>query len=175
MKSPELEFIIIGKILTPWGVSGKLEVRVETDFPQRFTPNSMIYIDRQPLTIDSSEWHRGKLIIKIKAIDSIEDAQMLRGQFVEIHSSQLYTLPEEQYYHHQIIGMEVQTIQGEILGTIKEVLPGPGNDNYIVAGPSGDILIPAVEDIVKSIDINKGLMTIEAIEGLLSLNQKADK
>ena len=175
MKSPELEFIIVGKILTPRGISGKLDVQVETDFPQRFAANSRIYINRQPMTIESSEWHRGKLVIKLNAIDSVDDAQKLRGQFVEIHSSQLYPLPEDQYYHHQIIGLEVQTIQGETLGTIKEVLPGPSNDNYIVAGPRGDILIPAIEDVVKSIDINKGLMIIDAIEGLLNLNQKAGK
>ena len=175
MKSPELEFIIVGKILTPRGISGKLDVQVETDFPQRFAPNSEIYINRQPMTIDSSEWHRGKLVIKLNAIDNIDEAQKLRGQFVEIHTSQLYPLAEEQYYRHQIIGLEVQTIQGEILGTIKEVLPGSSNDNYIVADPRGDILIPAIENVVKSIDINKGLMIIEPIDGLLNLNQKADK
>ena len=173
MKSPELEFITIGQILNPSGFTGKLGVKIETDFPQRFAPHSKIYINRQPMTIDSTEWHKGNLVIKLDAINSIEDAQKLRGQPVEIHHSRVYPLPEEQYYHYQIIGLQVRTTQGELLGNITEVLTGASNDNYVVHGARGEILIPAIEDVVKSIDLNKGCMTIEAIEGLLSLNQKS--
>jgi len=87
--------------------------------------------------------------------------------------SQDYPLPEGQYYHHQITGLQVRTTQGELLGKITKVLSGKSNDNYIVQGASGEILIPAIEDVVKSIDIDQGLMTIEAIDGLLSLNEKS--
>ena len=87
--------------------------------------------------------------------------------------SQDYPLPEGQYYHHQIIGLKVRTIQGELLGNIIEVISGKSNDNYIVQGARGEILIPAIEDVVKVIDIDQGCMTIEAIEGLLSLNEKS--
>ena len=173
MKSPELEFITIGQILAPWGIKGRLKVKAVTDFPQRFTPSSQVYINRQPMTVDSAEWRKGEAIIKLNAIDSIEDAQRLRGQPVEIHHSQLYPLPEGEYYHFQLVGLEVWTTQGELLGTITEVLTAESNDNYVVRGAKGEILIPAIEDVVKSIDLNKGRMLIEAIEGLLSLNQRA--
>lgn len=86
--------------------------------------------------------------------------------------SQDYPLPEGQYYHHQIVGLQVRTTQGELIGTITEVLTGKSNDNYIVQGASGEILIPAIEDVIKSIDLDQGCLTIEAIEGLLSLNEK---
>jgi len=172
MKSPEPEFITIGKIIAPRGIKGKLKVEVVTDFPQRFTPSSKIYINRQPMTIDSTEWHKGKAIIKLNTIDSIEDAQRLRGQPIEIHHSQVYPLPEGQYYHFQLIGLEVWTTQGELLGTVTEILTADSNDNYVVRGAKGEILIPAIEDVIKSIDLNKGYIVVEAIEGLLSLNQK---
>ena len=172
MKSSELEFITIGQILAPWGIKGKLKVEVATDFPQRFTPCSKIYINRQPMTIDSTQWHKGKPIIKLNTIDGLEAAQKLQGQLVEIHRSQVNPLPEGQYYHFQIIGLEVWTTQGELLGNITEILTADSNDNYIVSGAKGEILIPAIEDVVKSIDLNKGRIVIEAIEGLLSLNQK---
>jgi 16S rRNA processing protein RimM len=94
------------------------------------------------------------------------------GHSVEIEHSQDYPLPEGQYYHHQIIGLQVRTTQGELLGSITEVLTGKSNDNYIVQGERGEILIPAIEDIVKSIDLEQGCVIIEAIEGLLSLNEK---
>jgi len=172
MKPSEPEFITIGKIIAPWGIKGKLQVKVETDFPQRFTPSSKIYINRQPMTINSTEWHKGKAIIKLNTIDSIEDAQRLRGQPVEIHHSQVYPLPEGQYYHFQLTGLEVWTTQGELLGTVTEILTADSNDNYVVHGARGEILNPAIEDVVSSIDLDKGRLVIEAIEGLLSLNQK---
>jgi len=167
------EFITIGKILAPWGKQGKLKVEVVTDFPQRFAPPSKIYINQQPVTIGNTQWHKGKAIIKLDTIDSIEDAEKLRGRPVEIHYSQLYPLPEGQYYHFQLIGLEVWTTQGELLGNITEILTAPGNDNYVVSGARGEILIPAIEDVVKSIDLDKGCLIIEPIEGLLNLNKKA--
>jgi len=173
MKSSGPEFITIGKIIAPWGIKGKLKVKVVTDFPQRFTPCSKIYINRQPMTINSTEWHKGKAIIKLNTIDSTEDAQRLRGQPIEIHYSQVYPLPEEQYYHFQLIGLEVWTTQGELLGTVTEILTADSNDNYVVHGAKGEILIPAIEDVIKSIDLNKGCIIIEPIEGLRSLNQKS--
>ena len=175
MKPSEPEFIIIGEILAPWGIKGKLKVKVVTDFPQRFAPSSTVYINRQPMAIDSIEWHKGKAIIKLSPIDNLEAAQRLRGKPVEIHHSQVYPLPEGQYYHFQLIGLEVWTTQGKLLGNITEILTADSNDNYVVSGDEGEILIPAIEDVVKSIDLNEGRIVIEAIPGLLSLNQKTAK
>ena len=172
MKSPESEFITVGNILGPWSDKGKLKVRTETDCPQRFTPRSQVYIDRQLMTIDSAEWHKGKLAIKLNTVDSIEDAQKLRGKPVQIHHSQIHPLPEGQYYHFQLIGLEVRTDGGELLGNITGILTAESNDNYIVRGAKGEILIPVIEDVIKSVDLDKGTIVIEPIEGLLSLNQK---
>ena len=168
MKSSLPEFITVGKILALWGIKGKLKVEVVTDFPQRFAPGSTVYIDRQPVTIDSTEWHKGKAIIKLNTIDSIEDAQRLRGKLIEIHHSQVYPLPEGQYYHFQLIGLEVWTTQGELLVNITEILTAESNDNYVVRGAKGEVLIPAIDDVVKSVDLARGRITIEAIEGLLN-------
>ncbi len=171
MKSSDLKFITIGRILTTWGVKGKLKVKLETDFPQRFAPGSKIYTNRQPMTIDSAEWHGDKLVIKLNTIDSIEDARKLRGKTIEIHHNQVHPLPEGQYYYFQLIGLEVWTTQGELLGSITEIITTGSNDNYVVRGAKGETLIPAIEDVVKSIDLDKKQVVIEAIPGLLSLNQ----
>lgn len=172
MKSSELEFITIGKILAPSGIKGKLKVTVLTDFPQRFTPGAKIYINRQPMTIDDTTWHKGNATIKLNTIDSLEDAERLRGQPLEIHHSQLQDLPDEEYYHFQLIGLEVWTTAGKLLGNITEILAPTSNDNYVVKGAEGEILIPAIDDVVKSVDLNQGRMIIEPIAGLLSLNKK---
>jgi 16S rRNA processing protein RimM len=79
-------------------------------------------------------------------------------------------LPEGQYYHDQIIGLKVETTSGELIGTVADILTGKSNDNYIVRGEKGEVLIPAIEDVVQSIDLDRGYMVIEPIEGLLDLN-----
>lgn len=92
---------------------------------------------------------------------------------MEPEYNQDFHLPEGQYYHDQIIGLAVKTTQGELLGSITDVLTGKSNDNYIVQGERGEILIPAIDDVIQSIDLEKGCITIEAIDGLLSLNEKS--
>ena len=119
------------------------------------------------MTIESTEWYKRKAIIKLDTIDNLEDAQRLRGQPLEIHHSQLEPLPEGQYYHFQLIGLEVWTTQGELLGNITGILTAKSNDNYVVRGARGEVLVPAIDDIVKSIDLDKERITIEAVKGLL--------
>jgi len=173
MKPSKLQFITIGKILSPWSTEGQLKVEVLTDFPRRFTPSSRVYIKRKPATINNLEWRRDKAIIKLDTVNSVREAEKLRGQLIEIRQSQLQVLPEGQYYHFQLVGMNVQTTQGEFLGKITEILTTPNNDTYIVNGERGEILIPAAKDIVQSVDIEKRCLVIEPIKGLLDLNKKA--
>ncbi len=168
MRPSEPEFIVIGKILASSGTKGKLKVEVLTDFHERFTPQAKVCISRQPMTIKSVAWHKGKVLIKLNSIDSIEPAQKLKGKFIEIDRSQLHPLPEGQYYYFQIIGLKVWTVEGELVGHVTEILPGKGNDSYVVRGSRGEVIIPAIEDIIKSIDLEKGRLVIEPISGLLS-------
>ena len=172
MKPSPPEFIAIGKILAPWDIRGKLKVEVATDFPQRFTPPAKIYINRQPMTVTSADWHKGQVIIQLDGIDSVREAEKLRGQLIEIHHSQAYILPEGQYYHFQLIGLEVRTTHGELLGNVTQILDTPGHDIYVVSGTKGEILIPAIDDVVTAIDLSQGYLVIEPIEGLLNLNEK---
>lgn len=91
---------------------------------------------------------------------------------METEHSQDVPLPEGHYYHDQLIGLQVKTVQGELIGTITDILSGKSNDNYIVQGSRGEVLIPAIEDVVQSIDLKQGYVIIEPMEGLLDLNVK---
>lgn len=168
MKPKEPDFIAIGRILAPWGSKGQLKVEVLTDFPQRFNAASEIYVNRQPTTINGTTWQKGKAIIQLASIDSTEKAAKLRGQLIEIPANLVEPLPQNHYYHFQLIGLTVKTSQGEPLGQISEVLTTGSNDVYVVKGDKGEILIPAVGDVVKSVDLDKGWLIIEAIDGLIN-------
>jgi len=91
---------------------------------------------------------------------------------MEMESNRETPLPEREYAHAQIIGLRVITTQGELIGTISDIITGQSNDNYVVRSDAGEILIPAIEDVVQSINLDEGHITIEAINGLLELNEK---
>lgn len=161
------EFLIVGRILAPWGIKGEVKVEVITDFPERFTPYNLLYLDARPFEIESCRSHGQFLIVKLATIDSVEAAEKLRGHDLSIPRSELRELAEGQYYAFQVIGLDVVTTGGERLGQVTDIVFTASNDVYIVEGKRGEILIPAIEDVVKSIDLKKGTITIEAIEGLL--------
>ena len=100
------------------------------------------------------------------------DAPVATVSYVEIEHSQENYLPEGQFYHDQIIGLQVRTADDELIGTVTDILSGTSNDNYIVRSPNGEVLIPAIEDLVLSINVGQGIITIEPMEGLLKLNRK---
>ncbi len=171
-ETPANDFIGIGKVLAPWGNLGKMKVELTTDFPERFAPFSRVYIDRKPATIESVHWQKGAAIIKLDTVNSREEVESLRGTLVEIPESELRPLPEGQYYQFQLIGLEVWTTQGEMLGKITDIISAPANDIYVVRGEAGENLIPAIEDVVKKIDLEKGQITIEPIPGLLNAEKE---
>ena len=160
-------FIIVGRVVAPWGVRGEVKVEVMTDFPDRLSALEEVHIDGYPVSIEKSRWHKGKVIIKLATVDSIEAAEKLRGRFLEIPQSKLRPLPEDQYYQFQLMGLEVWTTDGKLLGQIADILPTGSNDVYVVHGEQGELLIPAIEGVVKSVELETGRVIVELIEGLL--------
>lgn len=153
------ELVVVGKVLAPWGVRGEVKVEVMTDFPDRFAPGAVLYLGGQPVTIEQSRWHDNKVIVKLAGVDGRQAAEVLQGQFLEAPQA---PLPPGEYYHFQLIGLEVWSDRGEYLGKISDVLTTASNDVYLVQGPGGEKLIPALEDAVRSIDLEKRLMIVEA-------------
>ena len=82
-----MDFIAVGRVLAPWGVKGEMKVEVLTDFPDRFAPGEEVYVGERAVTIEGCKWHRGRAILKLDTIDSVEDSQKLSGQFLEIPQS----------------------------------------------------------------------------------------
>lgn len=163
----ETEFIAIGRVLASWGIRGQVKVQVMTDFPERFCPGQVVYLAGRPLSIEKSHRVGKNIVLKLACIDTVEESAKLRGQLLEVEVSQVPPLPEGQYYHFQMLGMEVWTVEGELLGSVSEILPTGSNDVYVVRGKRGEILVPAIEDVVKEVDLGQRRITVEVIEGLL--------
>ena len=161
------QFIVVGQVVAPLGLRGEMKVEVMTDFPDRFCPQEEVHIAGRPMTIERSRWHKGRVILKLATIDSVEAAEELRGRFLEVPQSKLRPLPQDQYYRFQLIGLDVLTADGELLGQITQILPTGSNDVCVVPTKDGDLLIPAIDDVVKSVDLGRGCMVIEIIDGLI--------
>lgn len=172
--SPDHELVAVGRVLAPWGVGGMLKVEVLSDFAERFAPGQTLLVKQRPFTVESSQEHRGHLLLKLRGIDSPEAAAEFNSTYLEIPESAVFPLPPGQYYRFQIIGLQAWTISGELLGTVEDVLPTGSNDVYIVKGKRGELLIPATEDVIKEVDLTKGRLVIEPIAGLLEPEEEDD-
>jgi 16S rRNA processing protein RimM len=161
--------------MSPWGLQGHLKVNVETDFPQRFSSSSQVYIDGQSMIIDEATWRKGNVIVKLRGVDTEVEADNLTGRVIEVHHSQLFNLKDGEFFHFQLVGLEVISTEREEIGTIKEILSMASADVYVINSKGGDILIPATDEIIKSIDLDQGFMVIEPMDGLLDLNEKKTK
>ena len=107
------------------------------------------------------------LLIKLAGIEDREAAGRLRDKFLEIPETGLDPLPPGQYYRFQLLGVMVRSSDGQDLGPITDLLTAPENDVYVVRGAYGEVLIPAVDDVVLGIDLGARVVTVEIVPGLL--------
>ncbi len=160
--------LIIGRILAPWGLKGDVKVEILTDYPkERFTPGKLVHVDGFAMTIESGRPHKGNIILKLDEVADADQAAALKGKYLEIPAGESMPLDDDQFYHHQLIGLSVETTQGRLLGVIKRILPTGSNDVYVVDGDGREMLVPAIADVVKQVNISEGVVVIEEIDGLL--------
>ena len=169
------EYVAVGRILGPWGLGGDLKVEPLTDFPERFALGSSLYVEGVAYVIESCRWHKGKVYIKLSGIDSATAAGALRQRFLEVPEEELKPLSEGEYYQFQILGLEVRTTEGQPLGKVTQILSTGSNDVFVVHGEGGELLIPALDDVIKAIDLDGGWMEVELMEGLLPPAKKGEK
>jgi 16S rRNA processing protein RimM len=166
----------VGKIVNTHGVKGELKIVSTTDFPEeRYQKGNTLYLfhgqNQEPisLVIKSHRNHKSFDLLTFEGYENINEVEKFKEGILKVQEDQLQELEEGEYYFHEIVGCKVLTTAGEELGTIKEILSPGANDVWVVKGQRGkEYLIPYIEDIVKKIDIEKQLVTIEPMEGLLS-------
>jgi 16S rRNA processing protein RimM len=162
---------IIGKVLKPQGNKGEVKVEIITSFPEHFVSLDSVYIEEnenwQAYPIESARLTGRHVFLKFVNIDSIDQAETLRNKYLYIEKDELSSLAENEFYIHDLIGMQVFDESGNCLGEIKDVESYPANDVYVVDSPEGYKLnIPAIQDVVKSVDKEENKMIIHIMDGL---------
>lgn len=174
-KQPEPRYLAIGRILRPHGVRGELRAEILTDYPDRVQAvfarqRRVLYVgrERQPFTLTGVRFHQNAMLLTFEECKTRDEADALRGALVEIPLEDAVPLEAEEYYHFQLVGMQVETEDGDVLGDIVDVFTAPGaNDVFVVHGTRGEILIPVIEDVVISLDVAAGRAVIRLLPGLL--------
>ncbi len=171
---PEPRFLAVGRVSRPHGVRGELRVVLLTDYPGRLgqhayfylaSPDSPEMVRRYP--VEKLRRHKEVLLLKLGGCDDRNGAEELRGQLVQIPTEEAVPLEEGEYYDFQLIGVKVEAESGESLGQVVEVLKTGANDVYIVRGSWGEVLLPAVKDVVLKLDIEARQMVVHLLPGLL--------
>lgn len=177
-------YFTVGIVVNTHALRGEVRVLSRTDFPDvRFKAGSKLFL-RAPgqtpireVVVKTGRQHRNVWILGFQGIGSINDVENWKGMELCIHESNLQTLPQGTYYVYQLTGLRVVADDGRDVGELVEVLSPGANDVYVVRGglQGRDVLIPAIPDCVLHVDLEKGIMRVHLMPGLLEEDGEVDE
>jgi|FLYL01.1.fsa_nt_gi 16S rRNA processing protein RimM len=158
--------VAVARILGAWGVRG--DVRVEPLAPAAVLRRGRrVRIAGRETVILAAGPAGRHLRLRLEGIRSRAAAAALRGSYLQVPEGSLDPLPEGHYYRFQLSGLRVIAADGRDLGEVSDVLSTAESDVLVVRGPLGEVLIPATEEVIRSIDLAARTLVIEAVPGLL--------
>jgi 16S rRNA processing protein RimM len=153
----------VGQIVSTFGLKGQVKVLPLTDFDSRFEPGARLRLNGEWVTIESASWHKNQIHLKLEGINHISFADELRGAYLEVASTSKPQLEKDEFLTSDLIGLRAESSDGTVLGIVDDVLAAPAHDLLVI----GDLLVPAVKQFVKRIDLQAGIIVIELIDGMV--------
>lgn len=165
------DFIEIGEIVKPQGVRGRMKALSYLESEDVLEGLDALLVRKAGRAAASYrprkiEARKNFLFLELEGIDEMDAARKLVGGRILVPSNRLKKLPEGEYYWRDLIGLKVVTDAGEALGTVESIFPTGSNDVYVCRGGSREILLPAIGDVIREIDLEKGVMVVRLLEGL---------
>ena len=162
----------IGQIVNTFGIKGEVKVKPFTDDIKRFDKLKKINIEqknsKKEYEIENIKYHKDMVILKLKGIDQIEQAELLRNSYLKIDRNEEEPLEENTYYIVDLLGLSVYTEEGILLGILDDIYNTGSNDIYVVKDELGkQTLLPAIQDVIKEIDIENQKIIVHVMKGLL--------
>jgi 16S rRNA processing protein RimM len=160
----EHEPLAVGKVVKAFGIRGELVARCYAGDPSRFTALRSVLVGREPgqardIRIERVRADERGVCLKLAGVDDRNAAEKLVGQRVK--------LPRGTYFVHEIIGLAVLNQDGANVGRVRDVLKLPAHDVYVIERHGRDIMIPAVQEFVLGVDLEKGVMRVRLIDGMV--------
>ncbi len=165
------DWIEAGAIVRPHGLKGEVVVDLARDLLEVVTESLELRVTgrkggERTLTVERARDHKARKIVQFEGVSTVEDAEALRGWSVWLTREQIGPLEEDRWFVADIVGIDVYTDGDEYLGKLIEVMHMPGNDVYVVRKDEKEILLPVIDDVVRSVDIDSGRMVVHLMEGL---------
>ena len=171
------DLLQVGVITTTHGVRGEVKVFPTTDDPARFKKLKNVILDTGKEKIDLEvagvKFFKNMVILKFKGIDDINDVEKYRKKSLYVTRENAVKLKKNEYFIADLIGLKVESDEGEDLGSLSDVLQTGANDVYVLSKEGeDDILLPAIKECVKEVDIENGTILVHLLPGLREANQK---
>lgn len=171
------DLLQVGVITSTHGVRGEVKVFPTTDDPARFKKLKNVVLDTGKEMIDLEvagvKFFKNMVIVKFKGIDNINDVEKYRQKSLYVTRENAVKLKKNEYFIADLIGLVAKSDEGEDLGTLSDVLQTGANDVYVLSKEgSDDILLPAIRECVKEVDLDNGEITVHLLPGLRELNEK---
>ena len=159
--------VLVAVIAAPHGIDGAVSAEVYSDNPRRFAAGAeLATASGEQLRIVSASPHKGRLLLHLSGVEDRNAAEKLRGLRLYVDESEVEPLPEGSWYWFQLLGLTAKE-KGRVLGEVADVLPYTANDVYVVQRENKkDLLIPALKDVVKQVDLDAKVMEVELPAGL---------
>lgn len=160
--------VAVGRINATWGLRGHVKVTPLTSNPQRIQPGAVLLVRGEPREVLDVRYPKGFPCVVFEGYEDATAANALRGTLIEIDEAELPDLGQDEYYVHDLVGLDVVSTAGERLGRLAEVLRTGANDVYIVRRKGErDLLLPAIGDVIAEVDLGGGRMVVDLLPGLL--------
>jgi 16S rRNA processing protein RimM len=171
VNTSDLQLVAVGMIVKGFGIRGHVVVQPMTDMPARFARLKAVWMGRDTHTvtrcgIELAVVEPRGIRLKLDGIDDRTAADTLRGMLLFVEETEAIRLPKGHVFVHELLGMFVHDEEGHSLGTVADVLKYPANDVYVVRDGMREILIPAVKEFVRAIDVRTRTVTVHLIEGM---------
>ncbi len=165
------EYFEIGQIVNHFGIKGMVKVNPFTEDISKFESLNSIFLEKEnkliKIEIEEVKYSKNQVLLKIKGINSIEEAEKYRGCYLKIARKDAKKLPKDTYFIADLIGLKVYTDEGILLGNVDDIYNSGANDIYVVKDEKGkQILLPAIKKVIKQVDLEQEKIIVHLLKGL---------
>lgn len=166
------EFLEIGQIVNTFGIKGMVKIKPFTDDITRFDDLKKVYVETKKIKkqyeIEEVKYHKDMVLIKFKGIDKIEEAELLRNSYLKVNRKDEPELQEGTYYIVDLLGLDVYSDEGNLLGKLDDIFNNGSTDIYVVKDELGkQLLLPAISDVIKEINLEEKRIVVHILKGLI--------
>ena len=166
------DFLEIGQIVNTFGIKGMVKIKPFTDDIRRFDDLKKVYIEnnksRKEYEIEEVKYHKEMVLIKFKGVETVEQAELLRNYYLKVKREDEPELDDGTFYIVDLLGLEVYSDEGNLLGKLEDIYNTGSNDIYVVKNELGkQLLLPAISDVIKDINLDEKRIVVHILHGLI--------